>query len=109
MARVQSMAIPPTPTYDRFEEELDQIFFGKAPYEPDADTEAAARGGPIRSRPNEHCRKIWQLVCGILDQGIDAAREKIAPTAGGNRLFHSVITTEQIVVQTAVHCVQKST
>ena len=83
MLRGQSKATPPTPTYDRIEEELelDQIFFGEAPYEPDADTEAAARGGAHRSRPGAYCRKIWQLVCGILDQGIDAARERIAPMA----------------------------
>ena len=61
MVRGQSKAPSPTPTEHRIEEELDQIFFGEAPYEPDADTEAAARWGPYRSRPAEHYQKIWRV------------------------------------------------
>ena len=62
-------------------EELDLIFFGETHGVPEeGSTQAASRGGAPPRGPDERRRRIWEHVCGLLDQGIDAARAKIKPT-----------------------------
>ena len=63
------------------EAELDLIFFGETHGGPEeGNVQTVARGGPPPRGPDERRRRIWEHVCGLLDQGIDAARAKIKPT-----------------------------
>lgn len=49
------------------------------PPRPEEGNTVAARGGSHQRGPDERRRKIWEHVCGILDQGVAAARAKITP------------------------------
>ena len=60
---------------EEFEEELDLILFAKAYGRSEEDsTQAAARSGPHRSRPDQPRRKTWDHIFAILDEGMAAAR-----------------------------------
>ena len=62
------------------EEELEQIALGPAGGEGVADSTGAATRGADPTHLRRR-RRIWERVCSILDEGIDAARENITATA----------------------------